>query len=79
MNVAQKKHVQAVNLVQELPWGFDHPYITISKADFHGVKPHKDDPIVAQLRVNSFNIRRVFWIKVAPQISFMATRLTCSG
>ncbi|XP_057432272.1 uncharacterized protein LOC130725025 [Lotus japonicus] len=28
-------------------------------ADFDGVKPHKDDPVVVQLRVNNFNVRRV--------------------
>lgn len=27
--------------------------------DFEGIKPDKDDPIVVQLRVNSFNVRRV--------------------
>lgn len=28
-------------------------------ADFEGIKPHKDDPIVVELSVNSFNVRCV--------------------
>lgn len=58
-HTARERHVREVNYVQEIPFGFDHPDITIMKADFKGIKPHKDDPIVVQLRINSFDIKRV--------------------
>ncbi|XP_057428801.1 uncharacterized protein LOC130722168 [Lotus japonicus] len=58
-HAARKRHVRAVNSVHEVAFGFVHPDITISMADFEGIKPHKDDPIVVQLRMNSFNVRRV--------------------
>lgn len=57
--VTRKRHVRVVNSVHEIPFGFQHPDITISMADFEGIKPHKDDPIVVQLKVNSFNVIRL--------------------
>ncbi|XP_057447624.1 uncharacterized protein LOC130739366 [Lotus japonicus] len=58
---ARCRHVRAVTSVQEFstPFGFQHPNIVISSADFEGIKTHKDDPVVVIVRINSFNVRRV--------------------
>ncbi|XP_057432420.1 uncharacterized protein LOC130725187 [Lotus japonicus] len=58
---ARRRHARVVTSVQqyETPFGFQHPDIVISTADFEGVKTHKDDPIVVMIRINSFNVRRV--------------------
>ncbi|XP_057432334.1 uncharacterized protein LOC130725096 [Lotus japonicus] len=58
---ARRRHVRAVTSVQQYraPFGFQHPDIVISSADFEGVKMHKDDPVVVMVRINSFNVRRV--------------------
>ncbi|XP_057455923.1 uncharacterized protein LOC130747102 [Lotus japonicus] len=57
----RRRHVRAVTSVQqyEIPFGFQHPDIVISSADFEGIKTHKDDPVVVMIRINSFNVRRV--------------------
>ncbi|XP_057455964.1 uncharacterized protein LOC130747138 [Lotus japonicus] len=56
---ARKRHVRAVNSIQETSFGFRHPYIIISTEDFVGIMPYLDDPIVVLLRINNLNIRRV--------------------
>ncbi|XP_057425615.1 uncharacterized protein LOC130718979 [Lotus japonicus] len=58
---ARRRHVRAVTSVQqyETPFGFQHPDIVISSADFKGIKTHKDDPVVVMMRINSFHVRRV--------------------
>ncbi|XP_057444616.1 uncharacterized protein LOC130736852 [Lotus japonicus] len=58
---ARCRHVRAVSSVQEFstPFGFQHPDIVISSADFEGIKTHKDDLVVVMVRINSFNVRRV--------------------
>ncbi|XP_057425922.1 uncharacterized protein LOC130719317 [Lotus japonicus] len=58
---ARRRHVRAVTSVQQYqaPFGFQHPDIVISSADFEGVQMHKDDPVVVMVRINSFNVRRV--------------------
>lgn len=45
-HAVHKRHLRAVNSVQEITFGFDHLDITITRADFKGIKPRKDDPIV---------------------------------
>ncbi|XP_057436947.1 uncharacterized protein LOC130729275 [Lotus japonicus] len=58
---ARCRHARAVTSMQEYvtPFGFRHPDIVISSADFEGIKTHKDDPVVVMVRINSFNVRRV--------------------
>ncbi|XP_057425972.1 uncharacterized protein LOC130719364 [Lotus japonicus] len=58
---ARRGHVKAVSSVQDfsIPFGFQHPNIVISSADFEGFKTHKDDPVVVMVRINNFNMRRV--------------------
>ncbi|XP_057426212.1 uncharacterized protein LOC130719611 [Lotus japonicus] len=58
---ARRRHVRAVSSMREFstPFGFQHPDIVISSADFEGIKTHKDDPVVMMVRINSFNVRRV--------------------
>ncbi|XP_057418564.1 uncharacterized protein LOC130712763 [Lotus japonicus] len=58
-SAARKRYARAVNTVIENPFGFSHPDIRFSSADFCGIKPHLDDPIVVPLRVNQLNVRRV--------------------
>lgn len=48
-----------MNSVQQMSFGFDHQDITFTRGDFENIKPHKDDPIVVQLRVNNFETKRV--------------------
>src|ERR1044072_226083 len=36
-----------------------HPPITFTTADFQGVEPHDDDPIVIKLRINKYDVERV--------------------
>ncbi|XP_057432493.1 uncharacterized protein LOC130725265 [Lotus japonicus] len=58
---ARRRQVRAVTSVQEYEtlFGFHHPNIVISSADFEGIKTHKDDHVVVIVRINSFNVRRV--------------------
>lgn len=58
-----------------MSFGFDHPNITFTKDDFKGIKLHKDDPIVVQLKVNSYDIRRVLLTKEVMMTSFTKTTL----
>ncbi|XP_057444429.1 uncharacterized protein LOC130736643 [Lotus japonicus] len=57
-SAARKRYLRTVNAVAEAPFGFQHPDITFSPADFFGLKPHLDDPIVISLRVNHFDVQR---------------------
>ncbi|XP_057443232.1 uncharacterized protein LOC130735150 [Lotus japonicus] len=58
-SAARKRYARAVNAVTETPFGFSHPDIRFSSADFCGIKPHLDDQIVVPLRVNQLNVQRV--------------------
>ncbi|XP_057425912.1 uncharacterized protein LOC130719305 [Lotus japonicus] len=57
-SAARKRYLRTVNVVAEAPFGFQHPNITFSPADFFSLKPHLDDPIVISLRVNNFDVQR---------------------
>ncbi|XP_057451997.1 uncharacterized protein LOC130743785 [Lotus japonicus] len=57
-SAARKRYLRTINVVAEAPFGFQHPDITFSPADFFGLKPHLDDPIVISLRVNNFDVQR---------------------
>ncbi|XP_057432518.1 uncharacterized protein LOC130725292 [Lotus japonicus] len=58
---ARRRHARAVASVQEYvtSFGFRHPDIVISSADFQGIKTNRDDHVVIMVRINSFNVRRV--------------------
>ncbi|XP_057458501.1 uncharacterized protein LOC130749195 [Lotus japonicus] len=58
-SAARKRNARAVNAVTEVLFGFHHPDITISSAEFFGIKPHLDDPILVLLSVNQLNVQRV--------------------
>ncbi|XP_057450088.1 uncharacterized protein LOC130741257 [Lotus japonicus] len=57
----RRRHVREVMSVREYeaPFGFHHPDIVISSANFEGIKTHKDDRVVVMVRINRFNVRRV--------------------
>ncbi|XP_057432196.1 uncharacterized protein LOC130724946 [Lotus japonicus] len=64
---ARRRHVRAVTSVQqyETPFGFQHPDIVISSADFDGIKTHKDDPVVVMIRIKASMCDEFFWIREA--------------
>lgn len=78
-HAAQKKNVHAINSIHEVPWGFYHPGITITKADFFRFKPHKDDPILVQQGSVVSILDEYFWIREVQLTSFVEMRLIRLG
>ena len=51
--------VHAENLVPKYRQPYKHPPIVFTDADFEGVEPHMDDPVVVTLRIHGYDMHRV--------------------
>ncbi|XP_057426211.1 uncharacterized protein LOC130719610 [Lotus japonicus] len=61
ISIAGRRQAGEAASIQVYPaqFGCPHPDIVVSSADFEGIKPHADDPLVVMVRINSFNVQRV--------------------
>ena len=59
-NTAAARHgVHAINLAPALRQPVSHPPITFTMADYEGVEPHADDPVVVTLRIKNYDVHKV--------------------
>src|ERR1044072_7218312 len=59
-NKAAVRHgVHAINLAPALRQPVSHPPITFTMADYEGVEPHADDPVVVTLRIKNYDVHKV--------------------
>src|ERR1044072_9444856 len=58
-NAAARHGVHAINLAPALRQPVSHPPITFTMADYEGVEPHADDPVVVTLRIKNYDVHNV--------------------